>query len=386
MFFDRFRPGEGKNPMVKRLVSEWLVPFGQPRFRKPNQWADNLRPNEGSPVAPGLPQALTDGIKKAQTALLRKQNFEDGYWCAEIFGGDRTIDCDTIMLLNFLGKGDSPKIPRLAHTILGSQLEDGGWSIYLNGPADVSATTKAYWALKFAGYSSDHPALERARKRIEALGGIHKVDTYSKFYMALFGLYDWEGVPSIPPELMLFPTWFYFNIYEMSSWTRAIVMPLSIIWATQPEVDCPDHARLDELFPDERRFVPIKQTLPPHRFFSWTNFFLWWDKGLKKMEGNGPHWVREWALQLAEDWILERLDDSDGLGAIFPGILNCIMAMRCLGYPDTDPRFREQLAEFEKLEDDVEDALAMEPCKSPVWDTAIAMIMARVRPTRMRPA
>jgi len=162
--------------------------------------------------------------------------------------------------------------------------------------------------------------------------------------MAMFGLYDWEGVPTIPPELMLFPSWFYFNIYEMSSWTRAIVVPLSIIWAVRPKVACPAHARLDELFPDARRFIPVKDTLPPHSFFTWTHFFLIADKSLKRLEGRGPHWIREWSLQLAEDWILERLDDSDGLGAIIPGIFNTIMAFKCLGYPDTDPRFREQIA------------------------------------------
>ncbi|HBL18714.1 MAG TPA: squalene--hopene cyclase [Elusimicrobia bacterium] len=360
--------------MVKRLVSEWLVPFGQPRFRKPNQWAENLRPSTDGPGEHALPESLTEAIQKTQAALLKKQNFDDGYWCAELFGGDRTIDSDYVMLLNFLGRGDSPKVAKLAKTVLQAQLPDGGWPIYLNGPADPSATVKAYWALKFAGTPADHPALVKARQRIAALGGIHKVNTYTKFYMAMFGLYDWEGVPTIPPELMLFPSWFYFNIYEMSSWTRAIVVPLSIIWAMRPKVACPAHARLDELFPDARRFIPVKDTLPPHGFFTWTHFFLIADKSLKRLEGRGPHWIREWSLQLAEDWILERLDDSDGLGAIIPGIFNTIMAFKCLGYPDTDPRFREQMAELDKLSNDRGDRLEMEPCHSPVWDTAIAVI------------
>ncbi|MEE8425222.1 MAG: squalene--hopene cyclase, partial [Elusimicrobiota bacterium] len=359
--------------MVRRLVSDWLSPFGQPRFRKPQQWACNLRPETSSETASDLPVQLREGIARSQAALLRQQNFEDGYWCCEL-RADTTLESDTIMLYNFLGRGNSPKVPRLARFIFDAQLPDGGWPIYKNGPAEISATVKAYWALKFAGYSPEHPSLAKAREKIDELGGIHKVNTYSKFYMALFGLYDWKGVPSIPPEIMVFPNWFYFNIYEISSWTRAIVVPLSIIWSERPKIDCPAQARLDELFPDSRRYAPLRETLPDKGFFSWTNFFLLWDKMLKTAEGRGPHWLRLWALRLAEDWILTRLKGSDGLGAIFPGIVNTIMALKCLGYSDHDPRLREQLRLLEDLEIDRGDKLEMEPCHSPVWDTAISLI------------
>ncbi|MDE2291273.1 MAG: squalene--hopene cyclase [Elusimicrobia bacterium] len=364
---------DGSAPMVKRLVTEWLTPFGRPRFRKPDRWAENLRPsNDGDPGVP-LPEALCEGIARAQEALLAKQDGREGFWCAEL-RADTTLESDAVMLWNYLGRGSDPKVQRLARTILAEQLPDGGWPIYRNGPSEISATVKAYWALKFAGYKPDHPALVRARERIAALGGIHRVNTYSKFYMALWGLYGWEGVPSIPPEIMLFPTWFYFNLYQMSSWTRAIVVPLAIIWSERPKPRCPDHARLDELFPDERRHVPLSAAMPPHSFFSWTNFFLMWDRGLKGAEGKGPHWVRIWALKLCEEWVLERLEESDGLGAIYPGILNTILAMKCLGYSDTDPRLRKQIKEFEFLELDRGERLEMEPCHSPVWDTAISVI------------
>jgi squalene-hopene/tetraprenyl-beta-curcumene cyclase len=359
--------------MVRRLVTEWLSPFGQPRFRKPRHWAENLRPNAGADNAITLPEALQRGINDAQDSLLRKQNHEDGYWCADLLA-DTTLESDTIMLLNFIGRGNSPKVAKLARFILDQQLKDGGWPIYKNGPAEISATVKAYWALKFAGYRPEHPSLAKARQRIEALGGIHKVNTYSKFYMALFGLYDWRGVPSIPPEIMLFPTWFYFNLYEMSSWTRAIVVPLAIIWSERPHVPCPEQAHLDELFPDARRHITLKETLPAHKFASWTNFFLLWDTMLKGMEGRGPHWLRSWALRLCENWTLTHLKGSDGLGAIFPGIVNTILAMKCLGYSEADPRYVQQIHELEALELDRGDALEMQPCRSPVWDTAIAVI------------
>ncbi len=361
--------------MLPRLVAGWIEPFSDAHYRKPARWAEHLRPVLRHARTDRASNPLDAGIQRAQDALLCRQNPDDGFWCAELLGGDATIESDTIMLLNFLGQGDSPKVAKLARTVLAAQLPDGGWPIYRNGPADLSATLKSYWALKFARYAPEHPALARARARIAVLGGIHRVKTYSKFYMAIFGLYDWEGVPSIPPELMLFPTWFPFNIYAMSAWTRAIVIPLSIIWARRPQVACPPHARLDELFPDDRRYVPLREVMPAHGLVSAGTLFRLSDAALKRLEGRGPHWLRAWALRLAENWILERLRDSDGLGAIFPGIANTILALSCLSYSATDPLLRDQLRQLEALERPAPgDALCIEPCHSPTWDTAIAMI------------
>jgi len=362
--------------MINNLVSGWFT--DSRRYRKPQDWAENARPDQDTPPlsskeARELPEALRQTIHRSQEALLRMQNPEDGFWCGPIFG-DTTIDSDTIMLLNFLGRGNSVKVRRLANHLLNKQNPDGGWPIYDNGPSEVSATVKAYWALKFAGHAPQEPCLESARKRIKALGGIHKVNTYTKFYLALFGQYDWRGVPTIPPEIMLFPKWFYFNLYEMSAWTRPIVVPLAIIWSYQPAIPCPAHATIDELFPDTRRHVPLSEAVGPHSFFSWKTFFLMWDGFLKGMEGRGGHWIRVWSLRLAEDWMLERMQDSDGPGAIFPPIVNMIMAMKCLGYPDTDPRLISLLQELDRLEIPSEDSTRYQPSRSPVWDTAITMI------------
>ncbi len=358
--------------MIGDLVSKWM-PFPERYYHKPKDWADNLRPDSGLTDHEHVPHLLKNSILKAQEALLRMQNRKEGFWCGPL-KSDTTIVSDSIMLFNFLGRGQDPKVQKMAAHIMREQLPDGGWPIYKNGSSDVSATLKAYWALKFAGYSPQDARMQAARKRIQDLGGIHKVNTYTKFYMAVFGQYDWKGVPTILPELMLFPRWFYFSIYAMSSWTRAIVIPLSIVWAKPPKISCPPNAVLDELFPDSRRYVPLKDTMPRHGFFSWTNFFLLWDQGLKKLEGHGGHWIRQWALRLAEDWILQRLEGSDGLGAIYPGIINTIMAMKCLGYPETDPRFIQQIKVLENLELDEGDALQYQPCHSPIWDTAISII------------
>jgi squalene-hopene/tetraprenyl-beta-curcumene cyclase len=200
-------------------------------FVKPDNWSEVFKPANGNGHSrrrsdpPGDPR-LDDAILRSQNALLSRQDPEHGYWCAPL-RADTTLESDTITLYAYLGWLDKKKdkVRRLANYIVSQQLPDGGWNIYRNGPAEISATVKAYWALKIAGHSADAPHMQKARERIQSLGGLHKVNSYSKFYMALFGIYDWKGVPAIPPELMLFPKWFYFNIYEMSSWTRGIVIP-----------------------------------------------------------------------------------------------------------------------------------------------------------------
>ena len=210
-------------------------------------------------------------------------------------------------------------------------------------------------------------------------GGIHKINSYSKFYLALFGLYDWAGVPAIPPELMFFPKWFYFNIYEMSSWTRGIVIPLSIVWAKRPRMTLPKNGRIDELFPRGHAGVGSvgrrAHRIPPEGFLSWKRFFLEVDEFLKDFEGQGPYFLRSWALKKAERWMLEHNDHSEGLAAIFPAMLNTIIAVRALGHSDHHPVLQKNLKELEKFFiDRGENGLEIQPCVSPIWDTAISVL------------
>ncbi len=375
--------------MLPKILADWIEPFSAARFRKPSGWAAHLCPGGRAAAPPTAPSRLDGALQRAQAALLRQQNPDDGFWCGELRGGDVTIEADTIMLYHFLGQGASPKLPALAQTIRAAQLPDGGWPVYPGGPADLSATVKAYWALKLAGVPVDDPVLRAARPRIAALGGIHGVKTYSKFYMALFGLYDWAGVPALPPELLLFPNWFPFNIYALSAWSRAIVIPLAILWACRPRIPCPPHARLDELFPDARRSVPLRATMRPDSGRAWAALFTGCDTALKWLERRrGPTWLRTWGLRLAEHWILEHLRDSDGLGAIFPGVINTIMALVALGYAPGDPLVQEQLAHLAALERPGADGrLAIEPCRSPSWDTALSLIsLAEAGLPRTHPA
>ena len=231
---------------------------------------------------------------------------------------------------------------------------------------------KAYFGLKLAGYTADHPALQRARKKILEMGGVTEVNTFTKIYLCFFGQYDYDAVPAIPPEIVLFPNWFWFNIYEISSWSRAILVPLSICYAKKPFKKIPREMGVEELFVGGMR----KSRMHLHwakKLVSWRNFFLVLDRMTHWLERVHVRPLRSIALKSAEKWMLERFEMSDGLGAIYPSMMNAIIALRCLGYSLDDPQVIRAMDEFEKLGIEEEDTFRMQPCMSPVWDTAYAL-------------
>jgi squalene-hopene/tetraprenyl-beta-curcumene cyclase len=299
------------------------------------------------------------------------QQYEDGYWCGEL-EADTTLESDYILLHTLLGTGKPDRLEKAARYILQHQNEDGGWNIYAGGPSNISASVKAYFGLKLAGYSPDDPALVKARERIFDLGGVTAVNTFTKIYLCFLGQYDYEAVPAVPPEIVLFPNWFWFNIYEISSWSRAILVPLSIAYAKKPFKKIPPERGIDELFPQGRN--PREMRLKwDSRLVSWRNFFLLLDRVTHWAERVHIRPLRSMALRQAERWMLERFERSDGVGAIYPGIMNSIIALRCLGYSVDDPQFIRAMDEFEALGIEEEDTFRMQPCKSPVWDTAYAL-------------
>jgi squalene-hopene/tetraprenyl-beta-curcumene cyclase len=302
---------------------------------------------------------------------LLSQQHEEGYWCGEL-EADSTLESDYILMHTLLGTGRAERFEKCANYILRHQNEDGGWPIYKGGPSNVSASVKAYFSLKLAGYSAHHPALERARKRILELGGVSRVNTFTKIYLCFLGQYDYDAVPAIPPEIVLFPNWFWFNIYEISSWSRAILVPLSIVYAKKPFKKIPDEMRIDELFVGGRHRSRMRLEWSK-KLVSWRNFFLVLDRMVHWFEAVHVRPLRSIALKRAERWMLERFEMSDGLGAIYPAMLNSIIALRCLGYSLDDPQMIRALDEFEQLGIEEEDTFRMAPCKSPVWDTAYAL-------------
>src|SRR6185437_14382816 len=203
--------------------------------------------------------------------LLSRQTPE-GYWCGEL-EADTTLESDYIMLHTLLGTGNAERMQRTVREILRHQKEDGGWAIYPHGPSNISATVKAYFALKLMGWSAKHEVLVKARNWILAHGGVTAVNTYTKLYLCFFGQYDYNCVPAIPPEIVLFPKWFYFNIYEISSWSRAILVPLSIAYAKKPFKKIPPEQGIDELFVGGRAKANLHLRWG-NKFFSWRNFFL----------------------------------------------------------------------------------------------------------------
>jgi squalene-hopene/tetraprenyl-beta-curcumene cyclase len=314
---------------------------------------------------------VASAIDASRQYLFSLQDREEGYWCGEL-GADTTLVSDYILLHRLLGTEDPVRTQKCATEILNRQNPDGGWPIYNDGPSNISASVKAYFALKMAGYTPDHPLLRKARERILALGGVTEVNTFTKIYLCFLGQYDYDAVPAIPPEIVLFPKWFWFNIYEISSWSRAILVPLSIAYAKKPFKKIPPEEGIDELFVGGRTRTQLRLRWAK-KLVSWRNFFLVLDRLIHFFEQIHVRPLRSRALKVAEKWMLERLEMSDGLGAIYPGIMNSIIALRCLGYSLDDPQVIRAMDEFEKLGIEEETTFRMQPCMSPVWDTAYAV-------------
>lgn len=315
-----------------------------------------------------LQSEVQDATERAQNWLLEQQS-DEGYWLGEL-EGDTILESEYILLLTFLGlKKNLKKIKSLARYLIEKQEEHGGWSNYPGGPPEIAASVKAYFALKLAGYDPSLPFMKKARKLILSLGGVERTNSFTKIYLAMLGQYPWDKCPAVPPEIILFPTWAYFNIYAMSSWSRTIVVPLSIIWAFKPVVNAP--VNIKELFVGGRR-TPHNETWNP-RIFSWRNLFLALDKGLKLVEKIPFKPFRKMALKKAEEWMFDHFRKSDGMGAIFPPIVNSIIALKCLGYAEHHPAYKEAMKQLEGLEVLENGVLRMQPCLSPIWDTALAI-------------
>ncbi len=326
-----------------------------PRFREP---------------AP-LTESIAESIELATQYMLDLQA-EAGYWVGEL-EADTTLESDYVFLQLWLypptpGQAWRPpnweRVRKAARYVLNQQSKTGGWPIYFGGPDNISASVKAYFALKLVGLEGGEVALARARRRILELGGVEAANSYTKIYLSYFGLFDREKTPTIPPEVFLLTKASRANIYEISSWSRAILAPLAILGARKASRRVPDGFRLDEIFTG---------TEPPRpRLMSWKSFFGWADRSLKLWEKFGINGVREKAVRSASSWMRERLEKSDGLAAIYPAMMNSIMALTELGYSLEDPLLRREIDRFERLIIEEEDTLRVQPCHSPVWDTAIS--------------
>ena len=325
--------------------------------------------SDAAPTAKAPAARLRKAVERATAAMLKLQHPE-GYWWAEL-ESNVTITAEYLMLHRFLGL-DAAKVYRLAADILARQLPNGGWSIWYGDGGDLSTTVEAYMALKIAGLPANDERLVRARQFILALGGPLKSRVFTRIFLALFGQVSWDGIPLLPVEFMLLPSWSGLSIYEFSSWTRATVVPLMIIMAHRPVHPLPKEQGVSELFthPDEPSL---------HHRLSWKpedhleNVFILVDWVLKLYYRLPVPWLRNLAIKEAEKWILEHQEESGDWGGIQPAMLNSILALHCLGYPrdhDVMARGLKALAFFELHQSE---RTWLQSCISPVWDTALAV-------------
>jgi len=321
---------------------------------------------------------VESAIAGAREFLLTLQHSE-GYWCGEL-EADSMLEADYIFLHTLLESGDPGRLQRAFTEMMRYQKEDGSWSLYPGGPGNISLSVKCYFSAKLMGVRPDDPRLAKCREWVLAHGGVTACNTFTKMYLCGLGQYEYDAVPAIPPEIVLFPKWFYFNIYEISSWSRSILVPLAIMYAKKPFKKIPPEQGIDELFVGGRANSILRLRRDRTKLICWRNFFIILDRIMHWSEAVHIRPLRKLALKRAEKWILERLEMTDGLGAIYPAMLNAIIALRCLGYSEDDPQVIRARDEFEKLGIEQpptpkmpEPTLRMQPCMSPVWDTAQAV-------------
>jgi squalene-hopene/tetraprenyl-beta-curcumene cyclase len=300
---------------------------------------------------------------------LASRQAADGHWVGEL-EGDSILESELIVLLAFLGREHEAICEPCAAYLLDHQLPEGGWSIYPGGPVEVSASVKAYFALKLVGYSADDPALVRARRAVIEAGGAGACNSFTRFYLAMLGQLSYDDCPSVPPELVLIPSRFNFSLSAMSAWTRTIVVPLSIMSHFKPVRRIEPERGIGELFIDGRATRPNN----PDGLCSWSSFFLGVDRVFKWIDRWVPGSWRQRGIRAAHRWMVEHFENSDGLGAIFPPMIYTVVALECLGYDPDSPSVRWAWRQLDDLRIDEGGRTRMQPCVSPVWDTAIATI------------
>jgi squalene-hopene/tetraprenyl-beta-curcumene cyclase len=371
----------GSNAAIEPAASSQieLEPAGRAglnRFERPPLGpSDAVLLASGPPTAspsrdPAMSRSPIDaalGMAGRTARWLRERQASDGHWRGPL-EGDTILESEYILLLAWADRLDQPATAAAARRILTEQLPEGGWAIYPGGPVDISASVKAYLALKLTGHDPESPPLRKARLAIAQAGGPWAVNSFTKFYLALLGQLPYSACPAVPPEMVLLPDWFPINLNRVSAWSRTMIVPLSLMWAFKPCRDVPRSRGIAELFAESD---------PPQaaRERGWARFFRQVDRLIKACESCGLTPLRPRAVQACRRWMLERFDGSDGLGAIFPPIVWSIIALRAIGCDEDAPEVRESWRQLERLlEWRPDGSVRIEPCRSPVWDTAITAI------------
>ena len=316
------------------------------------------------------PEALERHVSRASEALLAHQH-ADGHWCFEL-EADATIPAEYVLLRHFRGEPDNLELERLIAVYLRRiQGDHGGWPLVHAGPFDISASVKAYFALKMIGDDIDAPHMRRAREAILAHGGAASSNVFTRFLLALYGEIPWSGVPTMPVEIMLLPRWFPFHLDKISYWARTVLVPLLVLQALKPKPVNPRGVKIRELFvapPETVRRWPTGA----HQAWLGVKIFGGIDWLLKRAEPFFPAALRRRAIDAAKAFVTERLNGEDGLGAIYPAMANAVLMYDALGYPPDHPHLVAARRSIERLLVVGKDEAYCQPCLSPVWDTALA--------------
>jgi squalene-hopene/tetraprenyl-beta-curcumene cyclase len=326
--------------------------------------------------APAGAFAGLDRCLDRAVAHMREIQHPDGYWWGEL-ESNATMAAEHVMLEHVLGIVDRRRMRKLARYLLGLQSADGSWPVYFGGPGDVSVTTEAYFALKLAGISPELPEILRAKEFVLAHGGVGATRVFTPIWLALFGQADWDALPAMPPELILLPARFPLNIYEFASWARATIVGILVVCAYRPTVNVHDALGVRELYvrAAERRRIEFRRD---GAALSWRNAFLAADRLLRGYERLLWKPLRAGALASCERWLIEHQERDGSWGGIQPPWVYALIALKCRGYANEHPVMARGIAGLlHAFAIEIDDTLTVQPCVSPVWDTALAVIGMR---------
>ncbi|MZH45416.1 MAG: squalene--hopene cyclase [Nitrospinae bacterium] len=310
---------------------------------------------------------LDRSIERSREFLLSRQT-EEGYWVDEL-EANVTISAEYIFFMHFTDRLDLAKQEKVVKYLLHQQREDGSWPLFHGGLCDINSTVESYMALKMAGLPADREEMVRARQAIFANGGIKNTRVFTKIFLAMFGQISWDVCPAVPVELILFPNWFPFNIYEISSWSRGTVVPLSVVRSFEPVHDLPEGCDVQELFTKNDQDLDFKPSGLP--FTSWRDTFIYLDRLIKTV-GKFP-WkpFRKKALRKVEEWTLDHQEEEGDFGGIQPAMFNSLLAFHLLGYSRDHAACVKGMEAVDRFMLEKDGRMWMQACVSPLWDTAI---------------
>jgi len=315
----------------------------------------------GDPIPPTL--------ATSRAGLIQRQ-YADGYWRFDL-EADTTIPAEYMLLQHFMATVDAGRESRLAQYIRRRQLPDGSWPLYEGGPGNISATVKAYFALKLAGEDPAATLMKSARNWVLTHGGAERSNVFTRITLAVFGQVPWHTVPAMPTEIIWLPRWFFFNLNRVSYWSRCVIVPLLILFARRPVLNLQPQQGIGELFvtPPET-LVHIDRLVPGIKL---KNAFIMFDRIIKKLQPLIPHWIRIRSVRRCENWMREHMCGEGGIGGIYPAMANSVMALRELGYDESDPDMARGLKAIDDLVLDEGEESFVQPCVSPIWDTCLSI-------------